>query len=126
MYIHSIDLYSGYPDNSMPSDIASQSKKLFFTRAFANTAFEELYSFESSCEQARKSLTSSIPFGDTPLVVLTAEDSQHDSLQKDFLKWSKNSKLEIAQGSDHYIPYRRPDAIVDAITQCIGMVQIAS
>ncbi|MCA1554064.1 MAG: alpha/beta hydrolase [Chloroflexi bacterium] len=57
------------------------------------------------------------PVADVPAVFSPIVEGVWTDMQKDLLKWSRNSKQIIATESDHGIPTEQPQLIVDAIRE---------
>jgi pimeloyl-ACP methyl ester carboxylesterase len=82
------------------------------------------------------------PFGDTPIVVLTAGgvmlpgaspgmtwqlarefNEKHFDLDADMATWSDNSDHRVVENSGHFIQVQRPDAVVAAVQDVVTAVR---
>jgi pimeloyl-ACP methyl ester carboxylesterase len=104
--------------------------------AYISAVTGELNAFDESVNEVRNSGS----FGDKPVIVLTAgkfpptpgiskEESDaflqlwiHE-LQPKLARLSTQGKQEVVSGSDHMIPFRAPQAVVDAVQQVFQKVQ---
>lgn len=72
-------------------------------------------------EAAREALAMPIP-KEIPFVVLSAADATREELaERDgWVRASGQGRHEIVQGTGHWIPFERPDAIVAAVEELVG------
>jgi pimeloyl-ACP methyl ester carboxylesterase len=117
------------PEEVLPTYYAIMSRPKFY-----ETSVAEASVFETSMEQTRQTGN----LGDRPLVVLTAgqldeeiaaypgvdEDAYRASrmmLQEELATLSTNSRLIVAEKSDHMIQLNQPELVIDAILQVVEM-----
>jgi pimeloyl-ACP methyl ester carboxylesterase len=112
----------GYPlsHTLLPSESAHAMRALYFSQSqFQDTAFDELHDLKLSLNQTHDLLgiPEKVPFN-MPTVILRGNVSISPAYLKSHKRLLRTSakKIEkISYKSDHYIPMRDPDAIVDAL-----------
>ena len=93
------------------------------------TYYEQWRAFAKCAEQIRALDT----LGDVPIAVIARDPNRDNvnrsreerwqSLQRQFMKYSKNATYVVAPGSGHSVPSQRPDIIVDVIRKMVEQMR---
>jgi pimeloyl-ACP methyl ester carboxylesterase len=103
-----------------PEEIAAERQAL----TCRSQNFETILLEDASFPEARNEIRSIPSLGNIPLVVITRDpekglnsalETKHNQQQHDLAKLSSNSRVVVAEGSAHDVPFARPEVIIDAV-----------
>jgi pimeloyl-ACP methyl ester carboxylesterase len=121
------------PSPSLPASVNAARLASQSTAAYQTAALSEFTSLDgASSDQVAKSRRS---WGDLPLIVLTAENTEKDpdlpraeqdalakawwDMHERVAKLSTRGENRLVRDTGHMVPYERPQAIVDAVTSLV-------
>lgn len=122
------------PNRGLPNNALAQYRAIAVTTRYFETGVAENEMFEKNLAEARDAHMNS--FGNLPLVILSrgywdpvpglseAENQQAwqewQKMQSELAALSSNSKLVIADKSEHSIQLQQPQLVIDAIWKVLG------
>jgi hypothetical protein len=118
-------------EESLPKRLAQQRSAIYNGTRHLYTVADESATVQKSVAEATDAAPS---LGEKPLVVLSAgarqypgsteqakrADEQTNEFEAGLTGLSENSELVVANNSEHYIQFDRPELVVDSIRQVVN------